>query len=123
MRSRASVLLLAGLLLAGCDRTRAVPPAAPPDAAHGGSRVEPQYVPPTLTPAESAAAVQKNRANEEAATRRVRGRLPDGAMPVPTPPVVVTPETSYQTCLVQARSAEEPLRSTIMRVCDKQRPD
>jgi hypothetical protein len=98
-------------LLAGCapDKADEQDPAAQQAA------VEEEYVPPTLTPAESAAAVARVARDGEEATRRVLG--PD--YKPPAQPHVDTPEKQYASCLAQAHSVEEPVRSTILKACER----
>lgn len=76
---------------------------------------EEEYVQPVLTPAESAAAVAKINADAEAATRRVMG--PDYRPPTDT--FVDTPQKQYESCMAQARSVDEPVKSTILRACER----
>jgi hypothetical protein len=113
---RATLLFpaLAVLALAACDRGRDDDAAAAPDSA----AVQPAqevYEPPRLTPAESAAAVNKQKADAEAMTRRVMG---DDYHP-PEKPYVDTPQKQYESCMRQAGSLEEPARSTILPTCKR----
>ena len=114
--SRLTRLLLLTLALspAACDRggSGADAEAAAADSA---AQAEEAYVPPALTPAESTAAVAKQRADAEAATRRVMG--PDYRPPTDT--FVDTPQKQYESCMAQARSVEEPVRSTILQACER----
>ena len=89
-------------------------PADEQDAAAAGVEEE-VYVPPQLTPAESTAAVAKVQADADAATRRVMG--PD--YQPPAEPYVDTPQKQYESCMAQARSVEEPVRSTILQACER----
>lgn len=106
--------IFAVALLAACADER---PAEEADAAAAEDAVlvEDEYVPPQLTPAESAAAVAKVQADADAATRRVMG--PD--YEPPAEPYVDTPEKQYASCMAQARSVEEPVRSTILKACER----
>ncbi|HEU4883566.1 MAG TPA: hypothetical protein VFT45_15005 [Longimicrobium sp.] len=106
-------VLIALALAAACSRDRASGDAA--DAAAQDSMAEEVYVPPQLTPAESAAAVAKQAADGEAMTRRVMG--PD--YKPPTEPYVDTPEKQYASCLAQAGGLEEPTRTTILKTCER----
>ena len=106
------LLLPLALAAAACDRGGDAADAAAVDSA---ALEEEVYVPPVLTPAESAAAVAKQRADAEAATRRVMG--PDYKPPTDT--FVDTPEKQFASCMAQARSVEEPVRSTILRACER----
>ncbi|MBW3570963.1 MAG: hypothetical protein KY467_07645 [Gemmatimonadetes bacterium] len=102
----------AAALVAACAPDR---PADEPSAAEEAAFEEDAYVPPQLTPAESAAAVAKVQADADAATRRVMG--PDYRPPAE--PFVDTPEKQYASCMAQARSVEEPVRSTILQACER----
>jgi hypothetical protein len=106
------LLSLAALMAAGgCDRGDDADAAAAADSA----AAKEEYVPPVLTPAESAAAVAKINADAEAATRRVMG--PDYKPPTDT--FVDTPEKQLASCLAQANSVEDPVRSTILKACER----
>ena len=104
-------LAVAALALSACDRER---PAAADDAS-AGAPAEEEYVPPQLTPAESAAAVAKIKAHSDSVTREIMG--PE--YKPPTEVYVDTPEKQLASCLAQARSVEEPVRSTILRACER----
>lgn len=105
------VLLAAG---AGCGREPAADTVEPGEAADAET-FEEAYVPPQLTPAESAAAVARQAADAEATTRRAMG--PDYRPPAE--PHVDTPEKQYASCTAQAASVEEPVRSTILKACER----
>lgn len=113
---RLTLLLLPfalALAASACDRGE---DAADADAADSAAAMEEEvYVPPVLTPAESAAAVAKQRADAEAATRRVMG--PDYRPPTDT--FVDTPEKQFASCMAQANSVEEPVKSTILKACER----
>ena len=85
------------------------------DPAAQGAMEEEVYVPPVLTPAESTAAVAKQQADADAATRRVMG--PDYKPPTDT--FVDTPQKQYASCMAQAMSVEDPVRSTILKACQR----
>lgn len=104
------------LALSACAADR---PAEEADAAMAEDEmlVEDDYVPPQLTPAESAAAVARVQADADAATRRVMG--PD--YEPPTEPYVDTPQKQYASCMAQAASVDEPVRSTILKACERLR--
>jgi hypothetical protein len=104
--------LAALMAIAACDRGGDAGAAAAADSA---AMEEEAYVPPVLTPAESAAAVAKINAEAEAATRRVMG--PDYKPPTDT--FVDTPEKQYASCMAQANSVEDPVRSTILKACER----
>jgi hypothetical protein len=107
-------LALAALALGACDRgARADADAAAADSA--AEMEEEVYVPPVLTPAESAAAVAKQKAHADSITRVVMG--PDYKPPTDT--FVDTPAKQLASCLAQAQSVEEPVRSTIMKACER----
>ena len=80
------------------------------------SGMEEEYVEPQLTPEESAAAVAKIKAHGDSMTRVIRG--PDAGV---GEPYVDTPEKQYASCLIQARSIEEPTRSMILQHCERMR--
>jgi hypothetical protein len=101
------------IALSACDRGGDADAAAAADSA--AAMEEEAYVPPVLTPAESAAAVAKINADAEAATRRVMG--PDYKPPTDT--FVDTPEKQLASCLAQANSVEDPVRSTILKACER----
>ncbi len=106
-------LVLAALALGACDRGgRADAEAAAADSAEMEEEV---YVPPVLTPAESAAAVAKQNAHADSMTRVVMG--PDYKPPTDT--FVDTPAKQYASCMAQANSVEEPVRSTILKACER----
>jgi hypothetical protein len=84
------------------------------DAATAAAEEE-VYVPPVLTPAESAAAVAKQQADADAATRRVMG----SDYKPPTDTFVDTPQKQYDSCMAQANSVEDPVRSTILKACER----
>ena len=105
--------LIAAVSLTACDRGGSDDAAAA--AADSAAAAEEVYVPPVLTPAESAAAVAKQQADADAATRRVMG--PDYKPPTDT--FVDTPEKQYASCMAQARSVEEPVKSTILKACER----
>jgi hypothetical protein len=105
---------LAVLTLAACDRGSDEPSAAAADSA-AAQPAEEVYEPPQLTPAESTAAVAKQKADAEAATRRVMG----ADYKPPPEPYVDTPQKQYESCLAQARSVEEPVRGTILQACER----
>jgi hypothetical protein len=107
-------VLVALALTAACAPDRAGDDAQDPSAQQAGVEEE-AYVPPQLTPAESAAAVAEINARTEAKTREVMG--PD--YKPPAEPYVDTPEKQYASCMAQANSAEEPLRSTILQACER----
>lgn len=117
-------LLVAGSLgaaLAGCagdrpERAGHDDPAANDAAADAGYAAEEPYPGARLPPAESAAAVARQQAHADSVTRAVRG----ADVPA-TPPFVDTPERQYASCMAQARSVEEPVRSTIREACERQR--
>ncbi|HEY0020604.1 MAG TPA: hypothetical protein VGC13_30170 [Longimicrobium sp.] len=106
-------LALAALALSACDRGRAgADEAAAADSAEAG---EEAYVPPQLTPAESAAAVAAQKAHADSMTRVIMG-------PEYEPPreaYVDTPEKQLASCLAQANSVDEPVRSTILKACER----
>jgi hypothetical protein len=107
------LLSLAALMAAGaCDRGDDADAAA---AAADSAAAKEVYVPPVLTPAESVAAVARINADAEAATRRVMG--PDYKPPTDT--FVDTPEKQLASCLAQANSVDEPVRSTILKACER----
>jgi zona occludens toxin (predicted ATPase) len=110
-------LLLSFLVLAACDRGRsdADADAAAADSAAAAQAAEEAYVPPQLTPAESTAAVARQRADADAATRRVMG--PDYKPPTDT--FVDTPQKQYESCMTQARTLEEPVKSTVLAACER----
>lgn len=108
----ALLLSLATVTLSACGRGDRAADAAAADSA---AMEEEVYVPPVLTPAESAAAVAKVQADAEAATRRVMG--PNYKPPTDT--FVDTPEKQFASCMAQANSVEEPVRSTILRACER----
>lgn len=100
---------------AGCGRD-APPPGT--DVAPGGADAGEGaaiYEEPRLTPAESAAAVARQAAAADSLTRRVMG--PDYRPPAET--VVDTPERQYASCMAQAASVDEPVRSTIRKACER----
>lgn len=105
-------VLIAIALTAACAPDRTGDEA---DAAAQGAVEEEVYVPPQLTPAESAAAVAKQKAHAEAKTREVMG--PD--YEPPAEPYVDTPEKQYASCMAQANSVEDPVRSTILKACER----
>ena len=83
-------------------------------AVEQGVEVE-EYVPPVLTPAESAAAVTAIKAHGDSMTQAVMG--PD--YKPPTEVYVDTPEKQYASCMAQANSVDEPTRSTILKACER----
>jgi|GEM_PF-5134658 len=104
-------LALAALALAACDRDK--PAASAEDAA--AQQEEDAYVPPQLTPAESASAVAAQKAHSDSMTKVIMG-------PEYQPPrevYVDTPEKQYASCMAQAQSVEEPVRSTILKACER----
>jgi hypothetical protein len=106
-------LALAALALSACDRDRAG--AADDPAAASAEAEEAEYVPPVLTPAESASAVAAQKAHADSMTRAVMG-------PEYEPPkeaYVDTPEKQLASCLAQANSVEDPVRSTILKACER----
>jgi hypothetical protein len=106
------------VLAASCTRDDPPPPAG--DAAEAGApAVEPE--PPRLTPAESTAAVAQQREAAQAKTREVRASVRALDPPPPAAPHVETPETIYQSCLAQARSVDEPVRSQLLEICERRR--
>ncbi len=107
-----SPILIAFALSAACSRDR---DADTQDAQQEAMVEEEAYVPPVLTPAESTAAVAKQAADADAATRRIMG--PDYKPPTDT--FVDTPEKQLASCLAQANSVEDPVRSTIMKACER----
>jgi hypothetical protein len=105
-------LALAALALSACDRDRA---GADEAAADSAGAEEEAYVPPVLTPAESASAVAAQKAHADSMTRVIMG-------PEYEPPKEVyvdTPEKQLASCLAQANSVEEPVRSTILKACER----
>lgn len=74
-----------------------------------------EYVPPVLTPAESTAAVARVKAHSDSVTREIMG--PD--YKPPTEVYVDTPEKQYASCMAQANSVDEPVRSTILKACER----
>jgi hypothetical protein len=84
------------------------------DTAAQGVQVE-EYVPPVLTPAESTAAVARIKAHSDSMTREIMG--PE--YKPPTEAYVDTPEKQYASCMVQANSVDEPVRSTILKACER----
>ena len=109
------VPILASLALAAaCAPDRTGDAAQDPDAQQAGAEAE-VYVPPQLTPAESAAAVAKINARSDSVTREIMG--PD--YEPPTEVVVDTPEKQYASCMAQANSVDEPVRSTILKACER----
>ncbi|HEY0023503.1 MAG TPA: hypothetical protein VGB24_11350 [Longimicrobium sp.] len=110
---RPGLALVFALLLATCrgDEPRGSDQATEP----APDVVEKEYVPPQLTPAESAAAVANTKAEGEAMTRKVMG--PEYT--APTEPFVDTPEKQYASCMIQARSLEEPVKSTVLNACER----
>ena len=111
--STLSPVLIALTLAAACAPDRAGD--ARDAAAQDSSLAEEVYVPPQLTPAESAAAVAEIQARSEAKTREIMG--PD--YEPPAEPFVDTPEKQYASCMAQASSVEEPVRSTILGACER----
>lgn len=109
-------VLIAVALSAACSGDRN---ARTEDAEQEVMVEEEEYVPPVLTPAESAAAVAKQAADGDAATRRIMG--PDYKPPTDT--FVDTPEKQLASCLAQANSVEDPVRSTIMKACERFRAE
>ena len=107
-------VLIALALTTACTGDRAGDDAADSTAQQAGAEEE-VYVPPVLTPAESIAAVKEIKAEGEAVTRRVMG--PD--YKPPAEPFVDTPEKQYANCMTQANSVEEPVRSTILKACER----
>jgi hypothetical protein len=105
------LVLIAITLSAACAPDRAGDESQDADAA----AEEEVYVPPVLTPAESTAAVAKQQADADAATRRVMG--PDYRPPTDT--FVDTPRKQYESCMAQANSVEDPVRSTILKACER----
>lgn len=83
-------------------------------AAQQGVEVE-EYVPPVLTPAESTAAVAAIKARSDSVTQAIMG--PD--YKPPTEAYVDTPEKQYASCMAQANSVDEPVRSTILQACER----
>lgn len=111
---RPAVLVVpVALALAACADDRA-DEAPATDEQESAVEME-AYAPPLLTPAESTAAVAEIQANADAATRRVMG--PD--YEPPPEPYVDTPEKQYASCMAQAQSADEPVRSTILGACER----
>ncbi|HEX6369198.1 MAG TPA: hypothetical protein VF006_09715 [Longimicrobium sp.] len=102
------------VLAAACARDRTGGDAQDPAAQQAGVEVE-EYVPPQLTPAESTAAVAKIKAHSDSVTQAVMG--PDYRPPAE--PYVDTPEKQYASCMAQANSVEEPVRSTILQACER----
>jgi hypothetical protein len=107
-------VLIAFALTAACAPDRAGDDAQDPSAQQAGVEEE-VYVPPQLTPAESAAAVAEINARTAAKTREILG--PD--YKPPAEPYVDTPEKQYASCMAQANSVEEPVRSTILKACER----
>ena len=108
------------VLAASCTRDDPPPAGGAADAAAAGApAVEPE--PPRLTPAESAASVARSKAAADAKTREIRADIRDLDPPPLDPPHVETPETIYRSCLAQARSADEPLRSQLLEICERRR--
>jgi hypothetical protein len=105
-------VLIALALAAACSPDRAGDEAQDSAAQEA---VEEEYVPPQLTPAESAAAVAKVQARSDSMTREIMG--PDYEPPKEV--YVDTPEKQYASCMAQAQSAEEPVRSTILKACER----
>lgn len=87
----------------------------PNAAASANSAAAEAYVPPVLTPAESAAAVAKIQAEGEAKTREIMG--PEYKPPTDT--FVDTPQKQFDSCMAQANSVDEPVKSTILRACER----
>jgi hypothetical protein len=115
---RPLLLACAALVLAGaCTRDDPPPPAEDVSAAPATADPEP----PRLTPAESTAAVARSQAAAEAKTHEVRASIDELDPPPPDPPHVETRETIYQSCLRQAQSADEPLRSQLREICERRR--
>ena len=112
---RPTLLLSFAALIAAAACDRGDDAAAAEAAAADSAAAEEVYVPPVLTPAESVAAVAKINADAEAATRRVMG--PDYRPPTDT--FVDTPEKQLASCLAQANSVEDPVRSTILKACER----
>lgn len=105
-------LLLSLLAVIACAPDRGADDQA---AAAADSAAREVYVPPVLTPAESTAAVARINAEAEARTRAVMG--PDYQPPTDT--FVDTPQKQYESCMIQARSVEEPVKSTILQACER----
>jgi hypothetical protein len=106
-------VLIALALTAACAPDKAGDDAQDPSAQQAAE--EEAYVPPQLTPAESIAAVEKIQAQSEAKTREIMG--PD--YKPPAEPYVDTPEKQYASCMAQANSVEDPVRSTILKACER----
>jgi hypothetical protein len=106
------VPVLAALALTACAPDDAGGDAQDPAAQQVEAEV---YVPPQLTPAESAAAVARINARSDSMTREIMG--PDYEPPKEV--FVDTPEKQLASCLAQANSVDEPVRSTILKACER----
>ncbi len=109
----------AAVLAASCGRDAPPPPVEYPAASGAPAAQVPG--PPRLTPAESAAAVARQEAHADAMTREVRAKVGELDPPPPAAPHVETEASIYRSCVAQAQSVEDPLRSQLMEACERRR--
>jgi len=112
MIRRPFLLSLATLALAACGGDTRDPEAAA-DSVFVIEGIEENPAEPYLSPEDSARLANEQARRARELTERIRGE------PVDTTAVEDTPEKQLASCLAQANSVDEPVRSTILKACDR----